>query len=166
MKFLRKFKGLSKVKKVLVSIVVLPIMLFVLVFAGIIVSIAMDDSTPTENISEDKSEYSVQFGELLDVTTTEDVMVIKTKIEPNLTDKMTIQQNAHNVEKFILDNDLDNINELQYWAVADMTNGSESKVISFTLDKYMIDAVKNKSLFGANIIDNAKDVWIHPSLEN
>ena len=141
-------------------------MLFVLVFTGIVVSVAMDDSAPTENISEDKSEYSVQFGELLDITTTEDVMVIKTKIEPNLTDKMTIQQNAHNVEKFILDNDLDNINELQYWAVADMTNGSESKVVSFTLDKNMINAVKNKSLFAIEIIDNAKDVWIHPSLEN
>lgn len=166
MKFLRKFKGLSKVKKVLVSIVVLPIMLFVLVFAGIVVSVAMDDSAPTDSISEDKSEYSISHGELLDVTITGDIMVVKTKIEPSLTNTMTIQQNGFNVEKIILDNDMSDINELQYWAIADMTNGSESKVISFTLDKYMIDAVKNKSLFGADIVDNAKDVWIHPSLEN
>lgn len=166
MKFLRKFKELSKLKKVLVSVVVLPIMLFVLLFTGIVGSILMDDSNSTDKVSENKSDYSINNGELLDVIINEDIMVIKTKIEPNLTNKMTINQNGHNVEKIILNNDMKNINELQYWAVADMTSGEESKVISFTLNKDMIDAVKNKSLVGMNIIENAKDVWIHESLKN
>ena len=93
-------------------------------------------------------------------------MVLKAKIESNLTNKMTIQQNAHNVEDFILKNDMEGIKELQYWAVADMTNGEESKVISFTLNENMINSVKNKTLFAIDLIDNAKDIWIHPSLSN
>lgn len=47
-----------------------------------------------------------------------------------------------------------------------MTDGSESKVISFTLTKEHINSVKNEQLFGNEIVDKASDVWILPSLQN
>ncbi|MDK0685122.1 hypothetical protein P5F08_03525 [Clostridium perfringens] len=47
-----------------------------------------------------------------------------------------------------------------------MTDGDESKVISFTLTKDQINAVKNKQLLGNQIVDQANDVWILPSLRN
>lgn len=167
MKILRRFKELSRVKKVLVLIAMIPTMLFALLFAGAIVSIVNDNSNSTETNNSVTNEYTtIPHGELLSVITADDVMVIKAKINDNLNNNMTIKQNGYNVEDFVLKNDMSNINELQYWAVADMNDGSESKVVSFTLDKNMINSIKNKSLFGNNIVNTANDVWIHPSLNN
>lgn len=164
MKLLKKFKAMSKTKKVITTVIATPVILFL----AIVISVIVDDSTSVETANANiiENEYSIRYGELLDVIVTEDIMVLKAKIESNLTNKMTIQQNAHNVEEFILKNDMEGIKELQYWAVADMTNGEESKVISFTLNENMINSVKNKTLFAIDLIDNAKDVWIHPSLSN
>lgn len=109
---------------------------------------------------------SLKFGELLDVTTNNDILIIKAKISPSYSNKATINQNGFNVEDIILNQGGDAFNEIQYWAVADMTDGSESKVISFTLTKDQITSVKNKQLVGNQIVDKATDVWILPSLQN
>lgn len=109
---------------------------------------------------------SLKFGELLDVTTNNDILIIKAKISPSYNNKATINQNGFNVEDIILNQGGDAFNEIQYWAVADMTDGSESKVISFTLTKDQITSVKNKQLVGNQIVDKATDVWILPSLQN
>lgn len=109
---------------------------------------------------------SLKFGELLDVTTNDGILIIKAKISPSYSNKATISQNGFNVEDIILNQGGDSFDEIQYWAVADMTDGSESKVISFTLTKDHINSVKNEQLFGNEIVDKASDVWILPSLQN
>lgn len=109
---------------------------------------------------------SLKFGELLDVNTNESILIIKAKISSSYSNKATINQNGYNVEDVILNQGGDSFDEIQYWAVADMTDGSEKKVISFTLTKENIDAVKNKKLFGNQIVDKATDVWILSSLRS
>lgn len=109
---------------------------------------------------------SLKFGELLDVTTNDGILIIKAKISPSYSNKATITQNGFNVEDIILNQGGDSFDEIQYWAIADMTDGSESKVISFTLTKDHINSVKNEQLFGNEIVDKATDVWILPSLQN
>lgn len=109
---------------------------------------------------------SLKFGELLDVTTNDGILIIKAKISPSYSNKATINQNGFNVEDIILNQGGDSFNEIQYWAVADMVDGSESKVISFTLNKDQITSIKNKQLVGNQIVDKATDVWILPSLQN
>lgn len=108
--------------------------------------------------------YKLKFGELLDSNINGNTLIIKAKISPSYSNKSTISQNGYNVEDIILNQGGNSFDEIQYWAIADMENGSEDKVISFTLNKDQITAIKNKQLVGNKIIDNASDVWILPSL--
>lgn len=124
-----------------------------------------DESKDNENNVTDNS-YNIKHGEFLSSNITEDILVIKTKIEPNLNNKLTISQNEFNVEDIIKNQGGDQFNEIQYWAVADMEDGSESKVISFTLDKNLIDSVKSGNTPANQIIDKSSDVWVLPSLKN
>lgn len=48
--------------------------------------------------------------------------------------------------------------------IADMEDGLESKVISFTVGEDVIQAIKNGRLAGNQIIEYSTDVWILPSL--
>lgn len=123
------------------------------------------------NSSDSSTEETLKLlhGELISTTENKidekSVVVIKAKIEPSLTTKMTIEQNYYNVEDLILKHDYDKYDEIQYWAVADMTSGSESKVISFTLNKTMIDNVKNEKIAAIEYGKHVDDLWIHPSLK-
>lgn len=47
-----------------------------------------------------------------------------------------------------------------------MEDGSEGKVISFTLNKELIKLVKKQTILGNQIVDKASNVWILPSLKN
>lgn len=127
-----------------------------------------EEKPSVEVTKEDNNNFdNLKFGTLLEKYEDEEKgqIVIKAKIQPNLTDKMTIKQNGFNMEDFILNKGGDKYNEIQYWAVADMEDGTESKVISFTLDKEMITSIKEKKTVGNDIVDKAKDVWILPSLK-
>ena len=106
----------------------------------------------------------VKFGKLLDATENNNVLIVKVKIEPSYSNKATINQNGFNIEDLILNKNADLYDEIQYWAVADMKDGTESKVISFTIDKNLIKSIKNKNIVGNQIINQAKDVWILPTL--
>ncbi len=112
--------------------------------------------------------YTIKFGELLDVTENEmnNVAVFKTKIEPSFTNDKTIKQNYHNVEDLIRNQGADKFDEIQYWAVADMTDGSESKVIAFTLNKQTIEGIANENIHAIELGDYVDDLWILPSLKN
>lgn len=126
-----------------------------------------DTSTKDEKKEEEKKqEYKLKHGELLDIKTDNNILIIKAKIKPSWNNKTTIDQNGYNVEDIILNQGGDKFNEIQYWAVADMSNGEEDKVISFTLNKEQINAVKNKQILGNEIVNKANDVWILPSLKN
>lgn len=126
---------------------------------------AKEQETSVANIPKRASNlYEIKFGQLLDAIENNNVLVIKAKIEPSYNNKATINQNGFNIEDLILNKNADLYDEIQYWAVADMEDGTESKVISFTVDKNLIKSIKNKSTVGNQIIDQAKDVWILPSL--
>lgn len=126
--------------------------------------VSSDNTINTTNITANVK--SLKFGELLDVSTNDNLLIIKAKISPSYSNKSTINQNGYNVADIILNQGGDLFDEIKYWAVADMTDGSERKVISFTLTKELINSVKNKQLFGNQIVNKATDVWILPSLQN
>lgn len=122
--------------------------------------------TASDDISTKFEITSLEHGELLDYTTVAGPLVIKAKIQPSLTNKLTIDQNYMNVADVILNQGGNQFDEIQYWAVADMTDGSESKVISFTLDKATIDGIYNGNIVDIQLGDYANDLWILPSLKN
>lgn len=130
----------------------------------------LEEIEETEEGKEENSVegYTVKFGELLTVQGPQydsDIIVFKTKIDPSLTDNMTIKQNFFNVEDIIVNQGIEDYKELQYWAIADMEDGSEGKVISFTVEEPIIEKIKNKEIPGNKIREYVTDLWILPSLE-
>lgn len=95
----------------------------------------------------------------------EKVAIIKAKIESSYSNKATIDQNYFNIENFIKTNNENKYQEIQYWAVADMKNGDESKVISFTLNENTIKQIYNNKIAATQIGDYADDLWILESLK-
>lgn len=118
------------------------------------------------NIDAQNGEISlkIKYGSFEQAIVTDGILVVKAKIEPSYSNKATIRQNSFNVEDIIKNQGGHNYKEIQYWAIADMKDGSESKVISFTVDEDVINGVVNGNILGNEIIDYAKDVWILPSL--
>lgn len=134
----------------------------------------IDNGTITDMLYKEKKEntttttkqtYKARFGDFLECNINGSTAVVKFKIEPSTSNKTTIDQNGYNIEDMILNQGADKYDEIQYWAVADMTDGSESKVISFTVDKDLISMIKNKQIVGNQIVDYGKDLWILPSLK-
>ena len=56
------------------------------------------------------------YGELLDLTETDGICVLKYKITSSATKKMTVNQNYYTVVNFIKDGGGDQYDEIQYWA--------------------------------------------------
>ena len=108
--------------------------------------------------------YSLQYGDLLSVNNSGSTVVIKAKIKPSLTNKMTIDQNYYNVCDLIQNQGLDVYEKIEYWAVADLTSGKEGKVISFTLPKALIDRIAQGEFPENKLGDHAEDLWVLPSL--
>lgn len=117
-------------------------------------------------LADSDREYTVKFGELLDTKITGTTLVVKTKIKPSFNNRMTINQNYHNVCDLIEEQGGDEFSEIQYWAVADMADGSEAKVVSFTVDKPIIEAIKMKQIVAPQLGSYVLDLYIHPSLKN
>ena len=118
------------------------------------------------NSNKEVSGYKIKHGEFIESNINDDVLVIKAKIEPSLNNKLTISQNGFNVEDIIKNQGGDQFKEIQYWAVADMTSGEENKVVSFTLNEELIKKIKAGDIVANQIIANADDVYILPSLQN
>ena len=130
-----------------------------------------ETETVTEAIKTEKAaEYSLLHGELISTITNtvndKNVIVIKAKISPSYSNKATIDQNYFNIEDFVKNQNGSQFDEIQYWAVADMTDGSESKVISFTVNKDMINSILTDKYFvPISYGDYVEDLWILPSLK-
>ena len=126
------------------------------------------ETTEAATSAEDESGYSLKFGDLLSVIENnidgKNVIVVKAKITSSLTNKMTIDQNYHNVEDLIKNQGCDKFDEIQYWAVADMADGSEGKVISFTVDSDLIQEIKSSAVVAIQMGDYVSDLYILPSL--
>ena len=103
-------------------------------------------------------------GSAADSAVISGVCVLKYKITSSATKKMTINQNYYTVVNFIKDGGGDQYNEIQYWAVADMQDGSESKVISFTVSKGLIEKVKAGTVLPTQMGDYVDELWILSSL--
>ena len=103
-------------------------------------------------------------GDLISIIQTEGSVVVKAKIESSLTKNMTINQNFYTAGDLIRNHGFNTCDEFQYWAVADMTNGQESKVIQYTLTKDVINGIYKGNILDNQIRDYATDVWILPSL--
>lgn len=123
------------------------------------------ETSTTKETTESTTDSGVRFGELVSVIDDEDgLAVVKVKISGSSSKKNTVAQNYFNVADLIKNRGFNKYNEIQYWAVADMTDGSEQKVISFTLDKDTIQAIANDEIVDNQIGDYSDDLWIHPSL--
>lgn len=121
--------------------------------------------TTTETTTESTTDSGVLHGELLSVVDDEDgLAVVKVKISKSYSKSSTIAQNYFNVSDLIKNRGFDKYTKIQYWAVADMNDGSEQKVISFTLDEDTIQAIANNEIVDNQIGDYSDDLWIHPSL--
>lgn len=122
-------------------------------------------TSTTETTTESTTDSGVLHGELLSVIDDEDgLAVVKVKISKSYSKSSTIAQNYFNVSDLIKNRGFDKYTEIQYWAVADMNDGSEQKVISFTLDKDTIQAIANNEIVDNQIGDYSDDLWVHPNL--
>ncbi len=113
----------------------------------------------------DTGDLQLQYGELLSVIYNDGIVVVKAKITSNLTNNMTVQQNYYNVGDLIKNHGFNTCNELQYWAVADMSSGDEVKVVSFDLNKETIENLYNEKIFENQLEDYVDNLFIHASLQ-
>ncbi len=114
----------------------------------------------------DVDSLRLKHGELVKATITGTSLIIKAKITPSYSNKATVDQNYYNACDLIREQGADQFDEIQYWAVADMTDGSEQKVVSFTVPKDTIDAVAAAERFADNTLGNyVADLWVHQSLK-
>ena len=120
------------------------------------------DKIAAENGASDTSEIQLHYGDLLSTTVNGTTIVLKAKITSSLTKKMTVASCFYDVydavEKYGLD-------ELQYWAVADMTDGSEQKVISFTVSHDTLEKIANGAIVEGQLQSYSTDVWLSPALQ-
>ena len=93
------------------------------------------------------------------------VFVVKAKITPKSSNKLTISQNYFNVCDLIKNHGFDACTEIQYWAVADMSSGDEAKVVSFTVDSETIKSVADEKIVNNMLGDYVSDLFVHQSLK-
>ena len=156
-----------------VAVAVALVMLFGITGCGGSEESADQEAAPAveeqEPAAEETAGPSLEYGELLELNENEidgaAVVVVKAKIDSQASNKMTIDQNYYTVVDLIQEQGFDKYDEIQYWAVADMADGSESKVISFTLDKDLISTIASGSFPANTLGDYVTDLWILPSLE-
>lgn len=136
-----------------------------------------EKTTLSKENKETKENIQLKFGKLEDFKETcteynEDssckkyVAIIKAKITSSYSNKSTIDQNYYNIENFITNSNVNKYDEIQYWAVADMNDGSEQKVISFTVNKELIDKINNNKIIANKMGNYVEDLWVIPSLNN
>lgn len=125
-----------------------------------------NDNIATVAVDSNSTGYSVLHGELLDTKYNDNEVIFKVKISSSFNNKATIDQNYYNVEDLILNQGCDKYSSIQYWAVADMSDGSESKVVSFTVPKTAISKIKSGSIVANQMGDYVDDLYILPSLKD
>ena len=126
------------------------------------------DASPKSEPVPSESDGGLKYGELLELNDnreTNGVVVVKAKIAPSSTNDLTVAQNYHNAVDLIANQGFADC-ELQYWAVADMSDGSEGKVISFTVPADIVEKVASGDVVATQLPDLVSDLWILPSLSN
>lgn len=112
--------------------------------------------------------YTLEHGELVSAVQNEiegrSVLVVKAKISSSYNNKATVDQNYYNVEDLIQNQGCGDFDEIQYWAVADMSDGSERKVVSFTVGSDLIQSILDKSVAANQLGGYVDELYILPSL--
>lgn len=123
-------------------------------------------TTGTEEATESQQEeaISLQYGELLSLHEQDGIAVVKAKIAPSFSNSATVSQNYYNIEALVKKHGFDKYDEVQYWAVADMTDGSEQKVISFTVPHDILAKIAAGKLAINQLGSYVTDLWVHQSL--
>ena len=123
-------------------------------------------TTGTEEAAESQQEeaISLQYGELLSLHEQDGIAVVKAKIAPSFSNSATVSQNYYNIEALVKKHGFDKYDEVQYWAVADMTDGSEQKVISFTVPHDVLTKIAAGKLAINQLGSYVTDLWVHQSL--
>lgn len=114
-----------------------------------------------------KSKNDIAYGKLLSVTDARDIngtVSVRVKINSNLTNKMTIEQNYYNAVDLISNRGYNNC-ELKYFAVMNRTDGSEGKIMSFTVPSAIVDMIASKEIVAIQLPDCVTELWIHPQLQ-
>lgn len=152
-------KGGPKLRGVIVLLVIIAALFFI-IGGG-----EKSDPPPKSDLPQ---QSLIRFGTLLDWTVNDlvspKVIVIKTKITSNLTNKMTIGQNFYNVQGVAKSGEYNDY-DIRYWAVADMTNGSESKVISFDVPSYVMKQLADDRILPGDLEKYVNNFWVLPSLK-
>lgn len=153
-----------KIKKIL--IVLIPLLIILIALIAIINS--GDTEKPeqtTQGIETTQpKDASLLHGELLSVTENGDIVVVKAKITSSYNNEATVTQNYFNVVDLINKQGFDKYSEIQYWAVADMNNGEEEKVVSFTVPSDLIEKIKDKKVVDNQLGNYVQELWVHQSL--
>lgn len=123
-------------------------------------------TTGTEEATESQQEEAIllQHGELLSLHEQDGIAVVKAKIAPSFSNSATVSQNYYNIEALVKKHGFDKYDEVQYWAVADMTDGSEQKVISFTVPHDVLTKIAAGKLAINQLGSYVTDLWVHQSL--
>lgn len=106
----------------------------------------------------------IKYGKLLSVTDARDAngpVSVRVKVDSGLTNKMTIDQNYHNAVDLITNRGYDNC-DLRYFAVMDRTDGSEGKIMSFTVPASVVDKIADGKIVAIQLPNYVTDLWIHP----
>ncbi len=127
--------------------------------------------TPLSTVTPETSttnEYTLMFGELLDIQTSGgtygDVLVIKADMSSAYSNKAIIKESFMNIENIIQEQNIAGYSSIDYWAIATMVDGSKSKVISFTVPSDMITKIKSGSLSRDSYANELQEYWVHPAL--
>lgn len=121
------------------------------------------DFSESHYSSVDPQGLRLRFGEVGEINQLGNSVTIQAIIKPNLTNKMTIEQNYSNVEYLIKENGFNTCDSIRYWATVENSDVT-AKVIQFDLPKNVIDMIYSERIFGSQIPDYATDLWIAPAL--
>ena len=129
--------------------------------------VADTEQTTEASGDNDNSGYTMRHGEFISANENEagSVIVIKAKIEPSWNNELTVKQNYTNAIDLIQNQGCDAYDQFQYWAVADTTSGEEVKVVSFTINKELIQTIKSGNMVSDKLGDYVDDLYILPSLQ-
>lgn len=119
------------------------------------------------NKGTDIADLKLKTSDLLEVNSFGGNIIIKAKVSQNLLNNKMIRDSCYfEVYEAIQDYNLQNYNTLSYWAVADMTDGSEMKVISFDVTQDVMQKVADGTILENKMVDYVSDLWIAPVLQD
>lgn len=92
---------------------------------------------------------------------TQKTLMLNFKINYLYSNRSTILQNYYNIEKYIKNNNLEDINNIQYIGYI-----NDNKIISFNVNKEFISKIKNKEIIVYDYEDELNELWISNELKN